>query len=54
MHQIALIIFKNVLMNHINENSFQSICLKCPPPICTCDHRLLCHWSFTASITSCL
>jgi len=26
-------------MNHINENSFQSMCLKFLPPACTCDLR---------------
>jgi len=30
MHQITLTASQNVLMNHINEHSVQSMCSKCP------------------------
>jgi len=44
MHQIALTVQRHVLMNHMNDSSFQSMCLKCLPPACTCDIRWSCHW----------
>jgi len=39
MHQITLTVSRNVLMNHIHEHSCQSMCSKCPPPVCTHDLR---------------
>jgi len=50
MHQTASTVYRNVLLNNINNNSFQSMCLKCPPPACTCDLRQSHHGSITASI----
>jgi len=39
MHQITLTVSQNVLVNHINEHSCQSICSKYPPSACTHDSK---------------
>ena len=52
MHQIALTVSQNVLENHINVHSRQSMCSKCPPPACTYDRRWSRHWSIAASMMS--
>jgi len=36
-------------MNQINENSFESMCLKCVILVCTCDLRWLHHWTIAES-----
>jgi len=32
MHPVTLPVSQNVLMNHISERSFRSMCSKCLPP----------------------
>jgi len=41
-----------VVVNHVNEHSFQSMRSKCPPPACTHDLRQSSHWSVAALVMS--
>ena len=52
MHQLILTVSQNILVNHLNEHSRQSMYSKCPPPACTHDLRRSCLWSIAAAMMS--